>query len=62
MLLFKAFISSDRKYSMAIGPKCLRCFMFMLSGAVELLFLAEFIACLTCSVVISMFVDSNLCL
>ena len=61
MLLFKAFISSNLKYSMASGPKCLRCFMFMLSGPVELLFLAEFIACLTCSVVISVCADSSLC-
>ena len=32
-------------------PMCLRCFMLMLSGPVELLFLLLFIAAWTCSVV-----------
>ena len=35
---------------MAIGPRCLRCLMLMLSGPVELLFLLLFTAFLTCSV------------
>lgn len=45
---------------MAVGPRCLRCFMFMLSGPVELLFFADLIACTTCAVVISMYVDCKL--
>ena len=35
-------------------PKCLRCFMFMLSGPVELLFLELTIACLVSSSVMFM--------
>ena len=39
---------------MAMGPRCFRCFIFILSGPVELLFLDALIAKITCSVVISM--------
>ena len=39
---------------MARGPRCLRCRMFMLYGPVELLFLASFIACTVCCVVMGM--------
>ena len=46
-----------QRYSMAMGPRCFRCFMFILSGPVELLFLDALIAEITCSVVISMRVD-----
>ena len=46
---------------MVAGPKCLRYFIFVLFGPVKLLLLVEFIACLTCSVVISMCADSSLC-
>ena len=38
----------------ALWPRCFKCFMFMLSGPVELLFRAFCIACLVCSMVISM--------
>ena len=37
---------------MAIGPRCLRCWMLTLSGPSDLLFLLLAIAFLTCSVVI----------
>ena len=46
-----------QRYSRAMGPKCFRCFMLMLSGPVELLFLDVLIAEITCSVVISIGVD-----
>ena len=42
---------------MAMGPTCFRCFMFILSGPVELLLLDVLIAEITCSVVMSMRVD-----
>ena len=39
------------RYFSPFLPMCLRCFMLMLSGPVELLFLLFLIAALTCSVV-----------
>ena len=41
------------RYDIAIGPKCLRWRMLMLSGPVELLLFADFIAFIVSSVVIS---------
>lgn len=38
----------------ALGPRCFKCLMFMLSGPVELLFLECLMACLVCSSVICM--------
>jgi len=58
VLLLSALVRSCLRYSMAIGPRCLRCFMLMLSGPVELLFFADFKAFVTCSVVISICVGS----
>ena len=46
-----------QRYSMAMGPRCCRCSMFILSGPVELLLLDALIAEITCSVVMSMRVD-----
>ena len=40
------------RYLMAVGPRCFRCLMFMLSGPVELLFFACLIACIVWPVVI----------
>jgi len=54
VLVLRAFASNDLRYSVAIGPRCCRCLILMLSGPVELLFLVDFMACMTCSVVISM--------
>ena len=48
------------RYVIALGPKCLRCLMLMLSGPVELLVFACFIACLVCVSVISMIVFCSL--
>ena len=46
--------------SIAIGPRCFRCLMFMPSAPVELLFLLFLIACMTCSDVIGMNVEFSL--
>lgn len=37
------------RYCSAMGPRCFRWWMQMLSGPVELLFLVDFIAVCTCS-------------
>jgi len=42
------------RYVIAFGPRCFRCLMFMLSGPVELLFLALFMDAIVCSFVIVM--------
>ena len=47
ILLFRDFVSNCLRYSLAKGPRCLRCFMLMLSGPVELLFFADLMACMT---------------
>ena len=39
MFLFTAILNNFLWYSMALGPRFLRCLMFILSGPVELLFL-----------------------
>ena len=45
----------------AVGPRCFRCLMFMLSGPVELLFLADLIAFMvSCSVIVMVVVGSLL--
>ena len=48
-----------RRYSRVMGPQCFKCFMLMLSGPVELLFLDALIAEITCSVVMSICIDFN---
>ena len=48
------------RYVSAVTPRCLRCLIFMLSGPVELLFLACLIASEVCSVVFCMVVDFSL--
>ena len=47
-------------YVSAVFPSCLRCLIFMLSGPVELLFLACLVASEVCSVVICMGVDFSM--
>src|SRR5271163_511897 len=61
VLLFRDFSSRVLRYSSAMGPRCFRCFMLMLSGPVELLFLAVLMACLTCSVEMGTCVDCSFC-
>ena len=51
MFLLRAMLYVSFRYSRAIGPRCFKCFIFMLSGPVELLFLLSFIASLICIVV-----------
>ena len=48
MLLFIERLKISVRYSIARGPKCLRCFILMLSGPVELLFLLFRIASEIC--------------
>ena len=53
------FVLSDMLYmcvssAIALGPRCFRCLMFMLSGPVELLFFESLIACFVCSSVMCM--------
>ena len=43
--VFRALLYSVVRYPMAIGPRCFRCLIFMLSGPVELLVLDSFMAC-----------------
>ena len=50
--LFIARLYSLVMYVIAIGPRCLRCWMFMLSGPVDLFVLLFCIAVLTCNSVI----------
>jgi len=60
MFLFSEKLKMLVRYSIARGPRCFRCFMLILSGPVELLFLADFIASNVCCVVIGMWVSSRL--
>ena len=53
-------LNIDVRYDSAVSPRCLRCLMFMLSGPVELLFLACLIASEVCSIAICMGVDFSL--
>ena len=48
------------RYVSAVTPWCLRCYIFMLSGPVELLFFACLIASEVCSIVICMGVDFSM--
>ena len=53
------FVFSEMLYMcvssvIALGPRCFRCLMFMLSGPVELLFFECLIACFVCSSVMCM--------
>lgn len=48
VLVLSAVLYMSVRYFMATGPKCLRCLMLMLSGPVELLFLASFMAVCVC--------------
>ena len=48
------------RYVSAVFRSCLRCLIFMLSGPVELLFLACLVASEVCSVVICMGVDFSM--
>ena len=59
VLVFRELLSKLRRYSIAIGPKCFRCFILILSGPVELLFFAVFMADKTCSVEICKYVDCS---
>ena len=52
------FVLSDMLYMcvsrvIAVGPRCFRCLMFVLSGPVELLLFECFMACFVCSSVMS---------
>ena len=58
--MFSAVLYMFVRCCMAIGPKCLRCRMFMLSGPVELLFLDFLSASVVCSVVMLMCVVCSL--
>ena len=51
MLSLSASLYMFVRYFSPSLPMCLRCFMLMLSGPVELLFLLLLIAAWTCSVV-----------
>ena len=51
MLSLSAALYMFVRYFSPSLPMCLRCFMLMLSGPVELLFLLLLIAAWTCSVV-----------
>ena len=44
VLVLRERLNIAVKYVSAVTPRCLRCFIFMLSGPVELLFLACLIA------------------
>ena len=59
MLLFRERLYIVVRYWMAIGPRCFRCFMFILSGPVELLFLAALSAVIVCSGVMVMGVEER---
>ena len=59
VLVFSARLYICVRYVSALGPRCLRCFMLMSSGPVELLFRAACMACLVCCVVMCMGVVSR---
>ena len=47
MLLFITILYIEARYFIAIGPRCLRCLMLILSGPVELLFFVRFMNSIT---------------
>ena len=57
MFVFIAVLKKLVRCLMAIGLRCLRCLMFMLSSPVEFLFLDCFIACVVSAAVIITGVD-----
>lgn len=58
MILLYMFV----RYVSALGPRCLRCCMFMLSGPVDLFVLESFIAVCVCCVVMFNSVVGKLCI
>ena len=57
VFVFSEMLNICVRRVIALGPRCFKCLMLMLSGPVELLFRDCFIACCVCSSVMGMCVD-----